>query len=273
MEKGLTIRVMKTSKDMQRVQQLEKLVWDAEPIPIHQTMTAVKHGGLMLGAYKEDELVGFSYGFSGFSNGQTYLCSHMLGIHPDYRSTGIGKLLKEEQLKMAKEMGYELIIWTFDPLESRNAYLNSSKLYGICNKYIENCYGMMEDGLNKGLPTDRFQIDWWINSERVQEKWTPTITDYERPFEVQQSVGGNPMLQLKTFMPVAEGIEVPVPHDFQQIKVVDPELALDWRMKTRTIFKQLFAAEYALVGVNRSEGNLHHYQFIKKSTIPLSIKS
>ena len=59
----------------------------------------------------------------------------MLGIHPDYQSMGIGKKLKEEQRKFAKEMGYDLITWTFDPLESRNAYLNVSKLYGIC-RYI-----------------------------------------------------------------------------------------------------------------------------------------
>ena len=219
-------------------------------------------------------MVGFSYGFTGFSNGQTYLCSHMLGVHPEYQLMGIGKLLKDEQMKTARNMGYDLITWTFDPLESRNAYLNTSKLYGICDTYLENCYGEMDDGLNKGLPTDRFQISWWITSERVTGEWNPSISEYHRPFEVEESKNGNPVLRYdEVDVDLArDGIEVPIPQHFQLMKGSEPELAMDWRMKTRAIFQQLFAAGYAIVGVNRTSGHVHYYQCVKKSFIPIKPK-
>jgi len=271
---NLTIRKLETNEEMGRVQTLEQKVWGIHPIPTHQTYTAVKNGGLMLGAFSGEEIVGFSYAFPGFSKGKTYLCSHMLGIHPDYRSIGIGKLLKEEQRRFALEMGYDLITWTFDPLESRNAYLNMSKLYGICDTYLENCYGEMEDGLNKGLPSDRLQMEWWISSERVDKKWTPQIAAYVRPFTVECSTQGNPMIEAESGkIPTnSEGIEVPVPEDFQLIKKTEPRLALDWRLKIRTVLQTLFDAGYAAVGVKRSDEGVHYYQFVKRSTIPLHVK-
>lgn len=256
---------------MRLVQGLERAIWNTDPIPVHQTFTAIKNGGLMLGAFLEKEIVGFSYSFPGYTNGKLHLCSHMLGIHPNHQQRGIGKALKDDQLKYAKEMGYDLITWTFDPLESRNAYLNTSKLYAICDTYLENCYGEMEDGLNKGLPSDRFQIEWWINSQRVEEKWLPKVSEYNRPFKMSETEKGNPKL-LYTNEPIpmnSEGIEVPIPHDIQKMKNNEPELALDWRMKTRTIFQTLFGAGYALINVNRSSENVQYYQLVKKESIPL----
>lgn len=271
----IVIRKLTTIEDMRLVQPLEKKVWGANPIPIHQTFTAAKSGGLVIGAFIGDEIVGFSYSFPGFENGKTFLCSHMLGIHPDYQLMGIGKQLKDEQLKLAVEMGYELITWTFDPLESRNAYLNTTKLYGICSTYLENWYGEMEDGLNKGFPSDRFKIEWWISSERVGGRWKPEISSYARPFTVGQSVKGNPTLLLdeKEILSDSEGIEIPIPEHYQLIKKSEPELALDWRMKIRTIFHSLFASGYALIGVNRSAEGVHYYQVVKREAIPLITKN
>jgi predicted GNAT superfamily acetyltransferase len=269
----LTVRVLISNDEMLLVQGLEKDVWGMEPIPTHQTYTAAKNGGLVIGAFDGEKLVGFSYGFPGFLNKKTFLCSHMLGILPTYQLMGIGKLLKEEQLKLAKEMGYDLITWTFDPLETRNAYLNVTKLYGIVDIYLENCYGEMNDGINKGLPTDRLQITWWINSKRVDSKWMPDLTTFVQPFYISLSKKGNPLLQEPTvFNPTAEGYEVPIPHQIQSIKSSEPELALKWRMQTRSIFQKLFKAGYALVNVRKTEENYHFYQFVKKSTIPLSEK-
>ena len=268
----IVIRKLTTIEDIGLIQPLEQKVWGANSIPIHQTFTAAKNGGLVIGAFAGEEIVGFSYSFPGFTNGTTFLCSHMLGIHPDYQLMGIGKQLKDEQLKLAVEMGYELITWTFDPLESRNAYLNTTKLYGICGTYLENWYGEMDDGLNKGLPTDRFKIEWWISSERVEGKWNPQILCYDRPFKVGQSTKGNPTILLneKEILTDNEGIEIPIPKHYQLIKKNEPELALDWRMKIRTIFQTLFASGYALIGVNKSTEGVHYYQVVKRETIPLT---
>ncbi|KXH81833.1 GNAT family N-acetyltransferase [Sporosarcina sp. HYO08] len=272
MKPTIITRKLETIEELRLVQSLEKTVWGMDPIPIHQTYTAITNGGLMLGAFDGERLVGFSYSFTGFANGKAYLCSHMLGVHPDYQLMGIGKLLKDEQRKLAKEMGYELITWTFDPLESRNAYLNLSKLYGICSIYLENWYGEMEDGLNKGLPTDRFKIEWWIASERVEKGWVPTLDRFERPFTVGKTEQGYPVLEWdEQNVPTdVDGLEIPVPDHIQLIKSSEPTLALDWRLKIRKIFQTLFQAGYALVGVNRSKAGVHYYQVIKRSTIPLT---
>ncbi|AXH99799.1 GNAT family N-acetyltransferase [Sporosarcina sp. PTS2304] len=274
MKNDFSIRKLQSNEDMRLVQELEKQVWGEGTLPTHQTYTASKNGGLVIGAFDQQKMVGFSYSFPGFANGKTYLCSHMLGVLPDYQLSGIGKMLKDEQRKLAKEIGYDLITWTFDPLESRNAYLNLTKLYGICTTYLENCYGEMEDSLNKGLPSDRLQVEWWISSERVEELWMPVLSDYDRPFAVRQSEKGNPMMEvlLEGMSLSSDGVEVPIPENIQFIKKNEPELALDWRMKIRAVFQSLFGEGYALVGLRKSDTDVHYYQFVKKTMIPLTIK-
>ena len=274
MNSNLVIRLLETNEDMRLIQTLERQVWDMDPIPTHQTFTASKNGGLLIGAFDGEKLIGFSYGFPGFMKGKSYLCSHMLGIHPDYQQMGIGKLLKDKQRTLAQIMGYDLITWTFDPLESRNAYLNVSKLYAICDTYLENCYGEMTDGLNKGLPTDRLQIEWWILSDRVVEKWMPKHVAYQHPFELDKSPKGNPVISidLSEILANSDGFEIPVPTGFQLIKKNEPELALEWRMKIREVFQALFAEGYAVVGLRKSDEDVQYYQFVKRSTIPLNFR-
>lgn len=272
MKKGYEIRKLETNEDMRLVQVLEQEVWDMAPIPTHQTFTASKNGGILVGAFFGEKLIGFCYGFAGFKNGKSYLCSHMMGIHPDHQSKGLGRLLKNEQRKQALEMGYDLIVWTFDPLESRNAYLNTSILYGIGDTYLENCYGEMDDGLNCGLPTDRLQVEWWISSERVEEGWQPNGVTFSQFTPVQLTATGQPILCGATAeLPLqTTGVEIPVPRNFQAMKKQDPELALHWRLQIRGIFQQLFTGGFALVGVRKTEDEgVHYYQFVPKATIPI----
>ncbi|WP_144509637.1 GNAT family N-acetyltransferase [Bacillus sp. FJAT-22090] len=269
----INIRVLKTTEDMLLVQQLEETIWGMDAIPIHQTLTAVKNGGIIIGAFDGEKLVGFSYGFPGFKNKETYLCSHMLGIHPDYQIQGIGKRLKDEQLLVAKDMGYNLIIWTFDPLESRNAYLNVTKLYGIVDTYIENCYGEMTGGINAGLPTDRLQVEWRITSERVQEKWMPKHIIYENLFQIEYPKEDLPVLvEPELFAPSGQGYEVPIPKQFQAMKTASPEIALNWRLQIRKVIQTLFSSGYALVSVRNTDEPVSYYQFVQKSMIPLQTK-
>lgn len=269
----ITLRVLKTVEEMQLVQQLEETVWGMVAIPVHQTLTAVKNGGLIIGAFDDEKLVGFSYGFAGYQNKETYLCSHMLGIHPDYQLQGIGKKLKEEQLIVAKGMGYKLITWTFDPLESRNAYLNVSKLFGIAGTYIENCYGEMIGGINAGLPTDRLQIEWWIASSRVEEKWMPHNVVFDNSFQTVLSEQNQPVLvEPDSFEPTGQGYEVPIPQQFQEMKKASPEIALQWRLQIRKIIQTLFSKGYALVAVRKTDEPVNYYQFVQRTTIPLQTK-
>lgn len=271
MIENMTIRKLESVEEVRLIQKLERDVWGMDPIPIHQTYTAVTNGGLLLGAFYGEKIVGFSYSFAGFKGGKAYLCSHMLGIHPDYQRRGIGKLLKLRQMEEAKAIGYELITWTFDPLESQNAYLNLTKLKGISNLYLANWYGEMKDGLNKGLPTDRLKIEWWISSERVENEWEPNLLHYQQPFTVCESDQGSPKISydVKDIPVHCEGIEVPIPKDFQTIKKKEPTLALAWRLSVRKIFQLLFSAGYAVVGLRRANEEVYYYQLIKRESIPL----
>ncbi|MCP1145752.1 GNAT family N-acetyltransferase [Lysinibacillus endophyticus] len=265
----IQVKELTTIEEMEQVQQLEKQVWGIEPIPTHQTLTAVKNGGIMVGAYDGDKLVGFSYGFAGFKNGQVSLCSHMLGIDENYRSQQIGEKLKHAQRTIAIRKGYDIMHWTYDPLETRNGYLNLTKLNGICNTYIENCYGEMQDGFNKGLPSDRFEVHWYLKSPYVEKQVEPQIDNPEPLGEILFDEAGLPTLNpfpFDTF--IADVYSLPVPWDFQSIKAQSQEHAMHWRLETRKVFQQMFEAGYCAVRIQKSE-QWNNYIFVKKDTLEL----
>ncbi|WP_152657125.1 GNAT family N-acetyltransferase [Oceanobacillus sp. CFH 90083] len=261
---------LKTMAEMEQMQELEGRVWGMATIPTHQTLTATKNGGIMVGAYADDDLVGFSYGFAGFDNGKSYLCSHMLGIDQEYRSRGIGEMLKQKQRELAIEKGYDMMKWTYDPLETRNAYLNLTKLNGICDTYIENCYGNMQDGFNKGLPSDRFEIHWHLKSPYVVEKQS---INTEKPTALNTlsfNQEGLPVFTKEVEPPqlTEYSYSISVPKDFQGLKAASQELALDWRLKTRELFQKLFQAGYAAVRLKTYE-DYGKYIFIRKDILDL----
>lgn len=265
----IDIREIKTIEQLEQVQQLEFNIWGMPSIPIHQTLTAVKNGGIVVGAYDGEKLVGFSYGFSGFREGKSYLCSHMLGIDENYRSQGIGEKLKYAQQVIAIERGYDLMVWTFDPLETRNGYLNLSKLNGICYTYIENCYGEMQDGLNKGLPSDRFEVSWYIASDYVNKSVSIDAKNAIPVASCVQNDQGFPRLDITENLKYNKDLyTLPVPKDFQALKLQNPTLALDWRFKTRRILQQLFAQGYAAVQLQQQE-NYNEYVLVKLETLGL----
>ncbi|TDW05729.1 GNAT family N-acetyltransferase [Pseudobacillus badius] len=259
------IRPFNDRADFEKMQQLEKDTWDMAPIPIHQTLTAHKNGGLLLGAFQEESLIGFSYGFAGFSDGSSYLCSHMLGIHPDYQKRGIGEALKHAQKREAARLGYEQVTWTFDPLEGVNAYLNLTKLKAVCSTYEVNCYGKMNDGLNAGLPTDRLKVDWWIQSDYVNSDFVFSEEQAKVFAEYGSTEEGCPKISLLHPEYLAEeALLVPVPRKFQEIKRHSFDLALKWRLDIREIFVQLFASGYTAVKlIQRPQEPVNYYLFVK----------
>ncbi|WP_040977831.1 GNAT family N-acetyltransferase [Oceanobacillus jeddahense] len=264
---------LKTMAEMEQMQELEGRIWGMTTIPTHQTLTAVKNGGIMVGAYVDDQLVGFSYGFAGFDNGKSYLCSHMLGIEQAYRSQGIGKKLKQKQREIAIRKGYDMMKWTYDPLETRNAYLNLTKLNGICNTYIENCYGNMQDGFNKGLPSDRFEIHWHLKSPYVVEQQPVNTENPTALNTLTFNQEGLPVFtKAKELRKLTEySYSIHVPKDFQGLKAASQELAMDWRMKTRELFQKLFEADYVAVRLKPHESD-GEYIFVKKDNLDLGGK-
>ena len=104
----------------------------------------------------------------GMRNGHSYLHSQMLAVRQQYRNRGLGRRIKLFQRDDALARGFELMEWTFDPLEIKNAYLNIEKLGAIARRYNVNQYGITSSPLQGGLPTDRLVAEWWMKSRRVE---------------------------------------------------------------------------------------------------------
>jgi len=167
---AVTIRKCEALDEMQACFGLQKEVWefsDADLIPVRLFVVANKIGGHVIGAFDGGDLVGFALAIPGTRRGHSYLHSQMLAVREQYRNGGLGRRLKLFQRDDALARGFELMEWTFDPLEIKNAYLNIEKLGAIARRYNVNQYGITTSPLQGGLPTDRLVAEWWMKSRRV----------------------------------------------------------------------------------------------------------
>ena len=258
------IKLLDTPEDMNAVEELQRAVWpgsETDVVPAHMLITAVHNGGIVAGAFVDGRMIGFVFGFPGLESTpdgpRPKHCSHMMGIHPEYRDSGVGFALKRAQWQMVRHQGLDHITWTYDPLLSRNAYLNVSKLGAVCNTYRRSEYGDMRDGLNAGLPSDRFQVDWWINTRRVERRLDKhprrplKLDDFSKaelyplyePHAARQAGG---WIRPPEHYPHLEGhlLLAEIPSDFNALKDADFPLARDWRFFSREIFETAFSAGY-----------------------------
>ncbi len=258
---SIQIRNLETIEELERVRQLEAVIWSMEDsVPVNQTAAAVKNGGLVIGAFLNEKLVGFQYSFPGFDGKKVYLCSHSLGIHPHYQKKGIGEALKLAQKKLALAKGYDLITWTYDPLETVNGYLNLHKLGAVCSTYIENAYGEMDDNLNAGIPTDRFLVEWEVGSnhrvEPVQVCGAPRVISTSK-------VGDFILPEKIDLSPQDEVLLVPVPWNFQEMKRDNLALAIKWREVTREVFQHYLRSKWLVVDLVKDQGQ---YFYVVRSS-------
>jgi predicted GNAT superfamily acetyltransferase len=181
-------------------------------------------------------------------------CSHKLGVHPDFRGQGIAYHLKLAQREAVVRQGVRLATWTFDPLVSENAHLNIRRLGAISRLYYPRHYGEMRDALNKGLPSDRLEVEWWLTSQRVKQRLSG-----DRPaLDLANYLGGgavkiNDALIGAGGLPHPERVEprleatillLEIPHDVHQLKEADMDLALEWRVHVRDILQDAFEDGY-----------------------------
>jgi predicted GNAT superfamily acetyltransferase len=270
-----TLRLIETPEEMPLVEEIQRVVWpesETDVVPLHMLITAVHNGGLVIGAFLDEKMIGFVFGFPGFDmtpdGPRPKHCSHMMGIDPDHRDGGVGFALKRAQWQMVRRQGINHVTWTYDPLLSRNAHLNIAKLGAVCVTYSRSEYGDMRDGLNAGLPSDRFQVDWWINTQRVQSR----LGKHPRPtLKLDHALRAG----LQPFYPLqfdSRGLPHPpehlppfddrllmaeIPADFAALKSADFALARDWRFFTRELFETAFEKKYIVTDfiTDRGEGN------------------
>lgn len=233
---------------MREVERLQTEIWGSDPawvVPSHLLYIVAENGGIMLAAEVDDTMVGFVLGILGRQDGKLFHASHMLGIHPRYQQHGLGAALKWRQRDVALAQGLDLMTWTFDPLESRNAYFNLHKLGTITRTYKEDYYGQMPDALNQGLPSDRLLVEWHLR----QRPFPHTITGSSTPIVVEQ--GGKPVAQLDG-AGESETVAIPVPRSIQALKQDDPKLALTWRLAVRRAFS--WALSQGFVAIDFRDG-------------------
>jgi predicted GNAT superfamily acetyltransferase len=270
------LKILENPEEMLLVEDLQRVVWpgsEIEIVPVHLLITAAHNGGLAIGAYLPPEsgelpekMIGFVFGFVGLyftpDGPRPKHCSHMLGVLPEYRNTGIGFALKRAQWQMVRHQGIDRITWTYDPLLSRNAHLNIARLGAVCNTYQLDTYGNLRDGLNVGLSSDRFEVDWWVNTQRVQRRLSrrprlqldlahflaagakivgPSQENTQGWLMPPSSLASLPGTSLGADSPL---LLVEIPSDFLALKQADPYLASAWRLYTRTVFEDLFQRGY-----------------------------
>jgi predicted GNAT superfamily acetyltransferase len=267
-----TIHILETPEEMTAVEDLQRLVWtapDIEIVPKDLLLAMVHNGGLAVGAFVGTDLVGVSFGFPGFyptpDGPRLKHHSHILAVHPDWSSKGIGFALKRAQWQMVRKQGLDRITWTYDPLLSRNAHLNIARLGAVCSTYLRSEYGEMHDSLNAGLPSDRFQVDWWINTERVKRRLSrrsrPALGLEHYRLAEAALLEAPPGPELAFARP-PQGIPslsghlllIEIPFDFLALKAADLALAHAWRSYTRALFEQAFAAGYLVTDFVQAQG-------------------
>ena len=171
-KQSIQIRTKPDAQERNACVDLQQRIWGYAPldtVPDQVFIVAQKTGGQVMTAYDGDEPVGFALAFAAMREGLTYLHSHMVGVLDSYQNRGVGRLLKLAQRQDALERGINLIEWTFDPLQLKNAHFNIEKLGAIVRHYIPNLYGRTSSPLHAGLPTDRLVAEWWVRSRRVEE--------------------------------------------------------------------------------------------------------
>jgi predicted GNAT superfamily acetyltransferase len=151
--------------------EIQRAVWgsaDADLVPLPLFVVAAETGGQVLGAFAEDRLIGFTLALAGLHGRAPFLHSHMTAVLEPWRDRGVGRSLKVLQREEALSRGIELIEWTFDPLQIKNAYFNLVRLGAIARRYVANLYGTMTTPLQAGLPSDRLVVEWQLNSARAR---------------------------------------------------------------------------------------------------------
>jgi predicted GNAT superfamily acetyltransferase len=230
----IDVRPLADREDLKSVVRLQRQIWgfeDVDLIPLRLFVVATKIGGQVFGAFDGQQMVGFCMAIPGLKpGGKTYLHSHMLGVLPDYRNAGVGRMLKLTQREDALRRGIRLIEWTFDPLEIKNAFFNMERLGAIVRRYVPNQYGTTSSPLHGGLPTDRCIAEWWLESPRVNA-----------------IIAGQPFDRPSTETRVA------IPADIAAVRSTDPVRAREIQKSACEQLMAAFDRGLAVIGFEKSK--------------------
>jgi predicted GNAT superfamily acetyltransferase len=235
------MREMRTLEDFQSCVNLQKVIWgfddpyDIVPLPL--LIVSHRNDGIVWGAYDNDQMIGFVYSLPGIHEGHKVQWSHMLAVAPEYQNADVGYQLKMQQYRISQEKGYEMIEWTYDPLQSRNAHFNLKKLGCIAKEYEINIYGETSSPLHMGTPTDRLIVTWDIP---LLKKELPTWNRLPEPpaliTRTKKASNDLSLIERIDLNAREEFLFLEIPVSIQKILEYSKEAALEWRFKTREAF-------------------------------------
>jgi predicted GNAT superfamily acetyltransferase len=246
----IVIRDIESFEEMRAVEELQKEIWefaDLDVVPRTIFVASREVGAVLVGAYDGSALVGFVYGFPGYENGQGVHHSHMLAVKPEYRSLNLGYKLKLAQRDRVLAQHINQITWTFDPLQSRNAYFNFAKLGVIADSYRVDFYGEATSSFLHQAGTDRLWVSWLIDGERVRERLKDerklsTLPHGARPL-VEVGIDLAPKITESTDLR-GRYLVIEIPADINALQVEKPGLAVEWRNATRWAFSHAMTQGY-----------------------------
>jgi predicted GNAT superfamily acetyltransferase len=251
------IRPLAAHHEYRAAEQLQLTVWGGDPIEVvadNVLIPAHKYGAVVLGAFAQESdgerLIGFVFSAPGIGSDGTLLHhSYLAAVLPGFRDAQVGTRLKLAQREAVLAQGIDLITWTFDPLQSRNAALNLRRLGTICRAYARDFYGPMRDALNADMPSDRLFAEWHLRHPHTIARLNNAAP---RPTLAALHQAGVPIVTLDRSDPLpttAPRMLIAFPYDIDALKRSDPAGALRWRMHTRQLLEQAFVAGYAVIDV------------------------
>ncbi len=256
------IRDLETRADLESVLRLEKEVWgldDADVIPLTLAVALKAAGSMWLGAFDDDQLVGFALAFPSLEGGTAGFHSHMLAVRASHRGRNLGYELKLAQRQGALARDIKEMTWTFDPLRSRNAHLNFHRLGVVCDSYRIDFYGPQTSSPLHRNGTDRLWVTWHMADSRVEER----LKGKNARAEVMDALLHlEPLVRFNGDGRPAEGdlakalarhrIAIEIPGDIDPIEREDPGRARKWRLATRTAFTEALRAGFIVKEFCRS---------------------
>lgn len=256
---AIAIRDIDRTEDFRAVEVLQKEVWgcsDLDVVPMTMLTATREVGAVLIGAYDRSELVGFVYGFPGFEDGHVTHHSHMLAVKPTYRNHDLGYKLKLAQRERVLAQGIDRVTWTFDPLQSLNAYFNFGKLGVIADTYKIDFYGQATSSFLHQIGTDRLWVSWPLNSERVRARLQ---SNEPGPFSadevlalVQVGADNTPRRNISSKNLGEKHLAIEIPGAINDLQRRAPTLAVEWREVTRWAFTEALRLGYFVEEFSRA---------------------
>lgn len=253
------VRLVKSEEEFRACERLQQQVWGSTSASAELLTVTQKTGGVVVGAIAGREVIGFLFALLARRGGRLIHWSHMMAVRREFRNQGLGLRMKRLHRELALAGGISSICWTYDPLQSRNAMLNLTRLGAEAEEYAANYYGDFPSIIEKGLPSDRLIVTWRLNSTRAKRCLNGTGQQDIRldlPLLNKVRMRGGVPENARIFWRRAEPrVALEIPGDTDAMRARAPRLALRWRMETRKIFQTYFAAGYRVSAFAREVSN------------------